>query len=306
MSGFVSGNQAGTPDRVTEESIRLRIEEVIGTSFPSPQRTPVSGGCIHDSFLWSSGDLQFFVKTNRRSQLGLFTTEVSGLKRIREPGVIRAPTPVCWGTAGDRAYLVLEYIPMKSLTRAGAACMGEQLARLHRVTADRFGWHEDNFIGATPQPNGWFESWCEFFSEKRLRFQFQLAEENGLSVPGSDSLVEGLKDLFEGYEPEPSCLHGDLWGGNASEDEHGNPVIYDPAAYFGDREADLAFTEFFGGFPEPFYESYRKTWPLHPGYARRKDLYNLYHVLNHFNLFGGGYGHQAVEMTARLNRMIDG
>jgi len=181
--------------------------------------------------------------------------------------------------------------------------LGRQLAALHRVTHTRFGWHRDNTIGSTPQINTQKNDWVTFYREQRLRYQLELAAENGYG--GSlqrrgEQLLERLPAFFISYRPRPSLLHGDLWGGNHAALTDGTPVIFDPAVYYGDREADLAMTELFGGFGSGFYSAYRAAWPLDPGYRVRKDLYNLYHVLNHLNLFGGGYRGQAEQMVDRL------
>jgi fructosamine-3-kinase len=184
--------------------------------------------------------------------------------------------------------------------------MGEQLAAMHRYPSPdgRFGWHRDNFIGATPQSNRWRPDWVTFWRENRLEFQFKLAAAGGIQYEGSDRLLAGLAAFFTEYSPEPSLLHGDLWSGNASFTEEGTPVIYDPACYFGDRECDLAFTEMFGGFPRDFYDAYDATWPRDEGWRSRRDLYNLYHVLNHAHLFGGAYVGQAREMIRALHAWL--
>ena len=168
------------------------------------------------------------------------------------------------------------------------------LASVHRHQADRFGWQRDNYIGSTPQQNGWRESWIAFWRERRLEPQIALARANGYRIE-----VPPVWRLLEGHEPAPSLLHGDLWSGNAAFLPDGAPVLFDPAVYYGDREADLAMTELFGGFPREFYSSYRKIYPLDAGYEKRKHLYNLYHLLNHLNLFGSGYLGQ-VERTLGL------
>jgi fructosamine-3-kinase len=173
------------------------------------------------------------------------------------------------------AFIRLEHL---DLQRSGDwEAMGRMLAKLHRATGSRFGWHRDNYIGLSPQQNGWCDEWAEFFWERRIRPQ---ADRAGLQVKRGR--------LLENHKPQPSLLHGDLWSGNAGFTAQG-PVIFDPAVYYGDREADLAMTELFGGFPAEFYEAYDREWPLDAGYERRKHLYNLYHLLNHLNLFGGGY-----------------
>ena len=174
---------------------------------------------------------------------------------------------------------------------------------MHRYTSGKFGWTRDNTIGSTPQVNTQEADWVTFYAERRLRFQFELAAENGCAQgvqTQGETLLEKLPVFFTNYRPQASLLHGDLWGGNHAALRDGTPVIFDPAPYYGDREADLAMTELFGGFSARFYAAYRAAWPLDAGYAVRKDLYNLYHVLNHLNLFGGGYRGQAQDLIERL------
>jgi fructosamine-3-kinase len=161
------------------------------------------------------------------------------------------------------------------------AALARMLAKLHRATGPRFGWHRDNWIGATPQINGWRDDWARFFLECRIEPQLALARKNGYSIEFSSNLLKN-------HQPQPSLLHGDLWSGNAGFIEEG-PVIFDPAVYYGDREADLAMTELFGGFPARFYDAYNEVFPLPAGYETRKHFYNLYHLLNHLNIFGAGY-----------------
>ena len=157
-------------------------------------------------------------------------------------------------------------------------------------------------IGDTTQRNAQVSDWVTFFREHRLRYQITLAERNGLHLTEASALLDQLDRFFLTYEPVPSLLHGDLWSGNIGFDRQGLPVVYDPAVYYGDRETDIAFTELFGGLGTSFYQSYHATYPLDPGYDERRDLYNLYHILNHYNLFGGGYGTQAKRVIQRLLR----
>ncbi|OOY41228.1 hypothetical protein BOV91_12580, partial [Solemya velum gill symbiont] len=166
---------------------------------------------------------------------------------------------------------------------------------MHRKTADAFGWNLDNTIGSTPQLNDWNKSWINFWREQRLGYQLQLAGHQGSLQRQGEKLLESFHLLID-HAPQPSLLHGDLWGGNIGYDDSGNPVIFDPALYFGDREADIAMTELFGGFGREFYAAYNAAWPLDAGYPIRKKLYNLYHILNHLNLFGSGYLGQAEGM----------
>jgi protein-ribulosamine 3-kinase len=192
--------------------------------------------------------------------------------------------------AAGRAWLLLEYLDLEG--RNDFAALGRMLAAGHRKSGPRFGWQRDNYIGATPQQNGWCDDWGQFWIERRIGPQLELAKRNGFALPLPDCSV------LERHRPAPALLHGDLWSGNAGFTAEG-PVVFDPAVYYGDREADLAMTELFGGFPREFYQAYNEAWPLDEGYPRRKHVYNLYHLLNHLNLFGGGYLGQ-VKATLRL------
>jgi len=272
------------------------------TGEPFRPRTPssIGGGCINQAVRLEDGQRAFFVKLNRATLLEMFEAEAAGLAELAAAGAIRVPRPVCVGVCGDEAYLVLEHLPLGGSGDAGLA--GGQLAALHRHTAETFGWQRDNTIGATHQPNRRHRDWIGFWREERLGFQLELAARNGhrgrLQQRGEQLLA--LFPALLDHTPRPSLLHGDLWGGNLGYLRDGTPVIFDPAVYYGDREADLAMTELFGGFGGRFYAAYAQAWPLDPGYRTRKTLYNLYHILNHLNLFGGGYGGQALGMIDRL------
>lgn len=277
------------------------IAEAIGAPFQARNRRDVGGGCINSAYVVADGAQRYFVKTNAPDKAAMFAAEAAGLQAIIATRTVRAPHPICHGVAAGHAYLVLEFIEIEHGSRQRAALLGEQLAAMHHVTAARYGWETDNTIGATPQLNTWGDDWIRFYGEQRLRFQLDLAVRNGhaIQVKG-EQLINRLPDFFASYQPQAALLHGDLWGGNWGEDRQGQPVIFDPALYYGDREADLAMTELFGGFPPSFYAAYAAAYPLDAGYATRKELYNLYHVLNHLNLFGGGYGAQAARMIDRL------
>jgi protein-ribulosamine 3-kinase len=228
-----------------------------------------------------------FIKTNSARMRDAFAAEADGLAALRNAG-LRAPEPLAHGLAGGEAYLLLEYLELGA--KPHFAALGRMLANAHRHRAPRFGWSRDNYIGSTPQANAWSDEWLEFWRERRIRPQLERA---GIPVD-----FRALERLLRDHNPQPSLLHGDLWSGNAGFTTEG-PVVFDPAVYYGDREADLAMTELFGGFPEEFYEAYNETFPLDAGYQKRKHLYNLYHLLNHLNLFGGGYLEQ-VRSTLRL------
>ena len=277
------------------------IGRATGAPFSAPDARPVGGGDISEAFRLGDGARTFFVKSQPAAQAAMFEAEAAGLAALAAAHAVRVPQVICSGTVAGRAYLVLEYLPLAS--HGDAAQLGRQLALQHRVRAAQFGWTQDNWIGATPQPNCWRDRWVDFWREARLGFQLRLAAENGYGGAlqrDGEALMAGLAGLFDDYQPVPSLLHGDLWGGNHGFLADGQPVIFDPAAYFGDRECDLAMSELFGGFAPPFYAAYREAWPLDPGYAVRRTLYNLYHILNHANMFGGGYVAQAQRMTAQL------
>jgi len=201
------------------------------------------------------------------------------------------------------AWLALEWIERGPPSRATDSILGEQLAQQHRTTQAAFGWSRDNTIGSTPQLNEWCDDWMTFFRDRRLRYQLDLAARNGFGgrlQQRGGALLDRVPEFFSGYRPVPSVLHGDLWGGNRLTAERGQPVIFDPAVYYGDREADLAMTRLFGGFGAGFYAAYEAAWQLDAGAGARIDLYNLYHVLNHLNLFGDGYLGQALSMIDAL------
>ncbi len=266
------------------------------------RRQAVAGGCIHSVWILEGSRRRYFVKLNRADLSKVLAAEAAGLEALASTGTLRVPRSFGWGVAGAVAYLVLEHLPLVPRTPAADRRLGEQLAALHAVSRRAFGWSQDNFIGATLQPNPVHEDWVTFWRQWRLGFQLRLAAKRGhrgrLQRLGEKVMAE-LVRFFSGYRPYPSLLHGDLWGGNAAA-VGDTPVVFDPACYWGDREADLAMTELFGGFGPDFYRAYDATLPRDPGYRVRKDLYNLYHVLNHLNLFGGGYRAQAERLMQRL------
>lgn len=282
-------------------ALSQHISDATGVPFQVRHQRSVGGGCINSAYIVADGLQRYFVKTNSLDKSAMFTAEAAGLHAILGSHTVRAPHPICDGAADSSAYLVLEYIEMENGSGLSAAALGEQLAAMHQVAAPRYGWEIDNTIGATPQINTWSSDWIHFYGEHRLRFQLDLAARHGCSLQAKgEKLIDRLAVFFTTYQPKPALLHGDLWGGNWGEDQQGKPVIFDPALYYGDREADIAMTELFGGYPPSFYSAYDANYPRDTGYATRKDLYNLYHILNHFNLFGGGYGSQAERMISRL------
>jgi len=284
-------------------SVSEQISAATNEPFEPVAQRSVGGGCINNAHVLEGARRRYFVKTNRASALEMFEAEAEGLAELARAGAVRVPQPVCAGIAGDSAYLAMEHVPLGGNERKAAERFGSELAALHRTTADTFGWHRDNTIGSTPQVNSADHDWLEFWRTHRIGYQLAVAAGNGyggrLQRLG-ERLMADMGSLFGSHRPASSLLHGDLWSGNYAADDHGNPVIFDPATYYGDREADLAMTDLFGGFPPAFYQAYCESWPLDPGYATRKTLYNLYHILNHLNLFGGSYGVQAEHMMGSL------
>jgi fructosamine-3-kinase len=283
--------------------IAAQISGLEGTPFVADRALPVGGGCINRAYRIEGSGRHFFVKLNNADALAMFEAEAAGLKEILASRTLRTPAPLCWGSNSNEAWLVLEYLEMNDTCRSGTVALGKGLAAMHRFSSQEFGWARDNTIGSTPQINKSLPAWTEFWREHRLGYQLQLARANGYSgelQKQGEQLMERLDCFFPGRQPIPSLLHGDLWAGNYSFDDSGQPVIFDPAVYYGDRETDIAMTELFGGFANTFYASYREVYPLEPEYKTRKTLYNLYHILNHLNLFGGGYLRQAEQMMGRL------
>lgn len=284
------------------DSICENIANVTGDRVSPQGQDSIGGGCINQAFRLRSSHCDYFIKLNQSHQLPMFAAEARGLQEIVDSKTLRAPRPICWGQQGDNAYLVLEYLELGG-GRGGMDTLGQGLAAMHRVTGPRYGWEIDNTIGSTPQLNTYTDDWITFWRELRLGYQLELAGQNGFGgrlQKRGGQLLDSLPSLLEGHDPEPSLLHGDLWSGNFAIMSDGVPVIYDPAVYYGDREADLAMTELFGGFGNRFYGAYRDAWQIDEGYSVRKTLYNLYHILNHLNLFGGGYLSQAEGMIDRL------
>lgn len=279
------------------------IEKATGRVFSMTAVQPIHGGDINSAYRLQGSKTSYFVKVNRADWVSMFEAEMAGLLEMASTQTMRVPRPVVFGTATDKSFLVLEAIDFGRSNQASDRLLGRQLAQMHRARQPFFGWHRDNTIGSTPQPNGQYADWSDFWRKQRLGFQLQLAAAKGyrgkLQTQG-EKLASLMSALFQDHQPYPSLLHGDLWGGNASVDRHGNPVLYDPACYYGDREADLAMTELFGGFGRDFYAAYREEWPLDSGYSVRKVFYNLYHILNHLNLFGTGYQGQAEIMIDKI------
>jgi len=300
------------------QTIAENISQCTSNTFQMTQKKSVSGGDINAAYQISgvnqSGEKRhYFVKINSADLEPMFQVEYDSLNELSQNKMIRIPKAVCYGICHDKSfqpidksmlnksYLVLEYIAMKHSGDAGQ--MGAALAHMHKITAAQYGWQQNNFIGSTPQSNHYHTDWLSFWCDERMIPQFRMLYDKGYQSylsPISDKLLLHLEVLLKNHHPQASLLHGDLWSGNYAYDENLNPLLFDPALYYGDRETDLAMTELFGGFDENFYFSYNEVWPLDKGYKSRKTLYNLYHILNHANLFGSSYLNQAINMMERL------
>ena len=281
--------------------IAQHISKVTEKEFFVNSHRSVSGGCINQGYAVTDGDCSYFVKLNSASEVVMFEAEALGLKQLQTTASIRVPKPICWGIAASSAYIVLEWLELGSGGNSSWQEMGRQLAAMHTHTSSQgFGWEMNNTIGSTPQINTWTTDWAEFYAKHRLGYQFQLAKRRGGHFPQQERLLAVIPQLLAQHLPQPSLVHGDLWGGNAAFTTSREPAIFDPATYYGDREVDVAMTELFGGFPAAFYRGYNEVFPLGSGYEQRKILYNLYHILNHFNIFGGSYESQANRMISQI------
>lgn len=287
-----------------------KISNLLEKDFELQNHSAVGGGCINqacriDGIVRNNKDqaVSLFIKFNQQNRLLMFEAEAAGLLELKQAGTIRIPQVFGSGIIGQQSFLLLENLQLAGAQSASAKQLGQQLAKMHQYTSQQFGWSRNNTIGATEQINQHNNHWLDFWSEHRLGYQLELAKQNGATntlYKKGQALMGELASFFQGYQPVASLLHGDLWAGNVGYLESGQPVIFDPAVYYGDREADIAMTELFGGFPADFYAAYNQQWPLDKGYSQRKSLYNLYHILNHFNLFGGGYAAQAENMMDQL------
>jgi fructosamine-3-kinase len=284
--------------------VETAIADTFGSARQIAARSRLGGGCINSATRIRLDDgAELLVKENDRRFEGLFRGEARGLLSLQSDDGPRVPAPYACGIDGSTQFIVMEYIPQGSKGRGFYAEFGSRLAVLHKSKCSpTFGYESDNHIGSTIQRNTVTESWIEFFRLHRLGYQIDLAESRGLAPEDLVRGVRGLMEKLPEYLVEPdngSLLHGDLWGGNHMADSDGTPVVFDPAVYHGHREADLAMTELFGRFDSGFYDAYHEVFPLEPGYEERRDLYNLYHVLNHLNIFGGGYVASAARIVNR-------
>jgi len=284
---------------ISDEKIKARIEEKLKIKIKS--LSSLSGGCISDAYKITMSDgSNYFLKYDHSTSNDMFIKEANGLKELAKANAIRIPNVLSF----DEDYILLEYIPTGNKKKDFFEEFGRSFAEMHKFTSESFGFYEDNYIGSNPQKNIPVEnekkSWVSFYFNKRILFQLQLAEKLGNSTDalrkGVSKLENIIQEIIGDTKEKPSLLHGDLWGGNYMVDENGNAVLIDPAVYYGHREADLGMTKLFGGFSSEFYRAYVETFPLEDGHEYRENIYKLYQVLNHLNLFGGDYYSQALSL----------
>ncbi len=278
-----------------------RLQNLYSTRYRKVAAQAIPGGDINTTFRLTCDELTLFVKYNSLGNAGdMFQQEAFGLEQLARCSALKVPKVITQGSGGGGHFLLLEY-----LTLGGKQTwldLGRGLAQCHLIAARSYGWPQTNFIGSTPQRNLAINDWQEFWWQNRLQPQLELCIDQGHSVfrRYSHQLRQYNTFVLADHQPEASLLHGDLWSGNVGFDASGLPCIYDPACYYGDRETDLALTELFGGYPPEFYRGYNAEWPLAEGYKTRKHWYNLYHLLNHANLFGGHYVDSCVRFIESL------
>lgn len=305
------------PDTVLATALATALTETTGQAHEVTGLEAVSGSYINTAYRVLTTQDVYFAKVNTSDFLAAFRQEAKALKAIKATGEMKAPGVIHVGQIAEPetnksnkalSFLLMDYIESKPASSSAQALLGRQLARMHRHSVKRYGWDGPNYLGATRQQNTWYGDWTEFWQKNRLGLQTELARQNGIKpnlYQKLQKLIAQTPALLGDHQPQASLLHGDLWSGNvtfavADAEQHVVPVIFDPACYYGDRETDLAMTELFGGFGQSFYQAYQAEWPLSSGYQQRKPFYNLYHVLNHFNLFAGHYEQQVERMVENL------
>lgn len=284
-----------------KELIESALTEATGKRFEINSMKPARGGCINESSIVSDETHSSFAKINDRHFAEAFEAEAIALNELKDANCIKIPNPIATGSSHSKSVLILEYIETAPPQHRSWTRFGHELAAMHAIEFPYFGWTRDNRIGATPQCNARSSNWVDFFKTQRIERICELCASRGILLSGIEKLLSSIDTLFSNYTPHPSLLHGDLWSGNAAFDKEGAPFVFDPATYYGDRETDIAFTEFFGGFNSEFYNAYNERLPLDSGYTKRKKLYNLYHCLNHAYLFNGHYAEQSQSIIDHLN-----
>ena len=285
-----------------DQAIKRKIEYAVGSSVLA--HSPLSGGDIASAYKVTTSDKRVFFCKTAFDQRNMFVKEANGLKELAKSGAVYVPEVF----HAEDGLLILEMIKGGQKSKSFFQSFGQAFARMHRYTGDSYGFYEDNYIGSTYQKNSpkasSHLSWAAFYFEYRILYQTHLLEEKGYSTKELSSLVARLEsrieDLLATDDESASLLHGDLWGGNYIVGEGEASYLIDPAVYYGHREADLAMTTLFGGFDSTFYISYNEEYPLEPGFKEREPLYHLYHLMNHLNLFGGGYYSQVLSILKKF------
>lgn len=283
-----------------KNDFKLEIEKALNSYFNKTEKiisfNGVGGGCINNgSTIITESDKTFFVKYNYNCPENMFNCEENGLKELKKSNTIKVPNVIVSGGGKDGIplFLILENIKPSRKIDSFYEDFGKKFARMHKYTSDKYGFYENNYIGSTPQINTYEDDWLTFYKKHRLGYQIELAKKKHIAtyelLKGMDKLLNKLDTIISSVKEPPALLHGDLWGGNYMIGNNGEVVLIDPAVYYGDREADLAMTEMFGGFPPSFYNAYNEEYPPKQGYKERSKIYKLYHYLNHLNLFGSGY-----------------
>ncbi|WP_375753958.1 fructosamine kinase family protein [Vibrio sp. HN007] len=283
------------------QAISQQLSDTLMFTFQIREKQKLEGGGVSECYMISDGEQRYFVKTQSKENFPIFEAEAEGIKELRLSDTVSLPELVLFGQCKEHAFIVLNYLATKPLEdRNRSYEFGVQLAKLHQWGEQKeYGFDQDNYIGLTLQPNTWTKKWSRFFSEQRIGWQLQLLNEKGIQFGDIDTIVSGINEKLSNHHPKPSLIHGDLWHGNSSNTAFG-PLCYDPACYWGDHECDIAMTELFGGFQPEFYQGYESIFPLSYEYEKRKDIYNLYHILNHCNMFGGHYLEEAKQYIERI------
>ena len=265
----------------------------------------ISGGSINQTHVLNlTNGQRVFMKQNPSPPTDFFLSETRGLKLLSQvKNGPRIPKPLAVQSVSRPTFILLEYIESSSEDENFAEKLALSLAELHRMSQEHYGLDHDNYIGSTPQKNALEKDGIVFFRDQRIDFQRQLARRSGLLPVTIDKEIDSLCDELGKFlnisGEKPALLHGDLWSGNYFPDSEGKPCVFDPAVYYGLREADLAMTELFGRLPQKFYDVYQEVFPMNSGYEERKDLFNLYHVLNHLNIFGSSYLSSVQQIVKR-------
>jgi fructosamine-3-kinase len=290
---------------LASEALRRAVARAVSATDAARWRRQGASGW-GEAWSLADGARRWYVKLAAGPYADMPQCEADGLAALAGTGTIRVPAVAACGRDAGVAWLALEWLDLRG--SGGSAELGRALAQLHRAPAprgprgERYGWHRDNWLGGTPQCNRWSDHWCAFFRERRLAPQIALARSHGFGAlaDAAQRLADALDLLLDGHDPAPSLVHGDLWAGNAARLEGGEPVVFDPAVYVGDREVDLAMAALFGGFDADFEAAYDAAFARPAGHALRRDLYDFYHLLNHVNLFGASYLARSERVLARL------